>query len=143
MKTLEFKPHPLAIWDYIKPLLFVWLLPLVKRATERIFLRDTQKGFFLEAVTIVAIVIYGTLKLKNYKIIVDKEKIVLKSGKLFKKERFIYREGIFIAKAERTLLNLIFGSLTVFLQLEGQNKEIKLRLSKTNAEELLKILFSE
>lgn len=143
MKTDEFKPHPLAIWDYIKPLLFVWILPVVKRAAERLFLKDIQKGFFLEAITIVAIGIYGVLKFKNYRIVADEEKIILKSGNLLKKEKFIYREGIFTARAQKTVWNIVFGGLTLFLQLEGRNKEIKLRLSKVNAQDILKILFGE
>ena len=87
MKTDEFKPHPLAIWDYIKPLLFVWILPVVKRAAERVFSIDAPRGFFLEVTTIVAIGIYGVLKFKNYRIAVDKEKIIFKSGNLLKKEK--------------------------------------------------------
>lgn len=143
MKIYEFKPHPLAIWDYIKPLLFVWILPVVKRAAERAFSIDAPRGFFLEATTIVAIGIYGVLKFKNYRIAVDKEKIIFKSGNLLKKEKFIYREGIFAARAQKTVWNIIFGGLTLFLQLEGRNKEIKLRLSKSNTQDILKILFGE
>ena len=71
------------------------------------------------------------------------EKIIFKSGNLLKKEKFIYREGIFAARAQKTVWNIIFGGLTLFLQLEGRNKEIKLRLSKANAQDILKILFGE
>ena len=143
MKFSEIKPHPLAIWDYIKPLLLVWILPVVKRVAERIFLKNTGKGFALEVATIVVIAIYGVLKFKNYKITIDDEGLNFKSGKLFKKEKIIYREGIFAAKTEKTFLNLIFGGLTVFIYLEGQNKDIKIRLSKTDAQEFLKILLCE
>lgn len=138
MKFSEIKPHPLAIWDYIKPLLLVWILPVVKRVAERIFLKNTGKGFALEVATVAVIAIYGVLKFKNYKITIDDEGLNFKSGKLFKKEKIIYREGIFAAKTEKTFLNLIFGGLTVFIYLEGQNKDIKIRLSKTDAQELLK-----
>ncbi|MBQ6714553.1 MAG: hypothetical protein IJN15_03280 [Clostridia bacterium] len=143
MKYREIKPHPLAIWDFIKPLLFVWLLPLVKRVAERIFFGDTQKSFFLEAATIAAIVVYGALKFKNYKLSVSAEKIILISGKTFKKRKFIYKEGIFAIKSQKTFLNLIFGGFTLFLQLEGQSRAIKLRLSKLDARLIQKILFDE
>lgn len=142
MKT-EIKCHPLCIWDFAKPLLLVWLLPLVKSVAQQIFSNNAEIELFLEGVAIIGIFLYSFFKWKRFLVVVSERGFCITKGRVFRSEIKIPTESIAVIEARRRLANLVFGGVTVNIYTASHHKPQKLRLKREDKTILLGILKPE
>ena len=142
MKT-EIRCHPLCIWDFAKPLLLVWLLPLVKSVAQQIFSNNAEIELFLEGVAIIGIFLYSFFKWKRFLVVVSERGFCITKGRAFYSEIKIPTESVAIIEARKGFLNLVFGGVTVNIYTASHHKPQKLRLNRGNVKVLLAFLKPE
>lgn len=135
----KFRCHPLSIWDYAKPLLLVWLLPLINSVIKQVFSNDAETELFLEGVAIIGIWVNSFLKWKRVYILTNENSFKKITGRFFQSETNISFEGVTAANITKQPLNLIFGGVTARIYTTVQPKGIKLRLKTSDAEKLTQI----
>lgn len=141
MKTF-LRAHPIIIWDFARPLLLVWLLPLIQSVIKQVFTENADLELALEGVAVIWIMLFAYFKWKNYGIAITDAALVIKSGRIIKTKIYISFESFLSVESAIRLPNLIFGGATVWLSAVGQKGRIKLRLSKRDAEMVIKMLVS-
>ncbi len=137
--NIKFKTHPLAIWDYAKPLLLVWLLPLITSVIKQVFSENAEIELFLEGTSIVGIWVYSFLKWRSVYVFVDKRGLKITKGRFFQSETNIGFKGVAAINATKKPLNLVLGGVTAHIYTAVQPKGIKLRLKTLDAEKLAQI----
>ncbi len=137
--TDKFRCHPLSIWDYAKPLLLVWLLPLINSVIKQVFSENAEVELFLEGASIVGIWVYSFLKWRSVYVFADTKGFRVTKGRFFQSEINIDFRGVSTINIAKKPLNLIFGGATVHIYTAVQPKGIKLRLKTSDADKLTQI----
>ena len=139
----EIKCHPLCIWDFAKPLLLVWLLPLVESVAQQVFSNNAEIELFLEGVVIIGIFVFSFFKWQGFSVKISEKGLGIIKGRVFRSETKIPTESIAVIEAGKGILNLAFGGVTVNIYTASHYKPQKLRLKREDKTILLGILKPE
>lgn len=136
-----FYAHPLMAAVYMKPFLFVLLIPVLKAGVQFLVTRQPNSIALAEGVIIFILLLAAILKTKKVKIVLTKEKIKIRLGLIIEKNADIDRERISTVEADRNVLDFIFGCATVKINTEAgrdSSEDFSFKLKLCDAKTLLK-----
>lgn len=117
-----FFAHPLMVLHYLKPFLFVLLIPLFRAVVDAVFNRQINGLLFNEAVICVVTIVYSVKKWKNLKIEITSSSIKVISGVLFKRTADIPISKLSTVQSVRYIGDRIFGAVTLRINTESGRK---------------------
>lgn len=136
--------HPIMILKFIKPFLFVLILPVAKGALQHLATGKITGVLLLELFAAVSVALLSIFSFKAFAVSINDNLMVIKSGLFLKREAVICRERLSCVTAVRGPADAIFGSVTYKINTEaGRNKktDFSFKLRKTDAEELFVFLY--
>ena len=136
MIGFEFKAHPLMFFKIIKPYIFVLFLPFLRAIVQYLTIGKTSGTMFLEFVAIFVISVIAFFGYKSIKISVKGNRVTIKRGFLIKGEASIDISHISSISTKQNLLDLLFGSVSCFINTEAgrpKKDDFNLKLYKKDA----------
>lgn len=142
----EYRAHPLMIIRFIKPILFVLVLPII-RAVIQYIKNGTITGFVTWEIFIFGLIIfYGIMNCRAFRVICDGEAVTVKKGFIVRQQAVIRLSQISSVNSAQSPLDAIFGSMTYRINTEAgsRNKsDFEFKLRKKDARELSRLLFGD
>ncbi len=135
----SYTAHPVMVLHYLKPFLFVLLLPLLKALIGALMKRQVNGLVLNELIISVVIIVYTTIKWKTVKITVSDTSVQIASGLLFRRFTEIPVEKISTIETIRYISDRIFGSVTLRINTEAGRKgkaDCEIKLSRHDAEQI-------
>lgn len=141
-----YKPHPLMIIRFLKPFLFVLLLPVIRAPLEYLIKGEINGLLNLEIAAFVVIFLIAIMRFLNFRVICDNDKVLIKSGFLIKSVSEIEIEKLSSVQTIRNPIDIIFGAMTFCVNTEAgmKNKpDFEFKLKFSDSKELAKRLYGE
>lgn len=138
-----YKAHPITIFNYLKPFLFVLLLPVLKALSEALMKREVNGIILNEVIAAMAIIVYSTIKWKKFKFTVSKNEIEISTGLIFNSISIIQTSKISSIEEIRSIGDYILGSTTLKINTEAGRtgkSDYEIRLFCKDADKVRKIL---
>lgn len=140
-----YKPHPLMVWHFLKPYLFVLLLPLLRAGLQYIRYKRLFDSFFWYEIAFFAIIlIIAILKCFCFSVTCDEENVTIKSGLFFKKHANMPISKLSSVQTLRNPLDIILGAMTFRVNTEAGEKtksDYEFKLKFKDAKELAITLY--
>ncbi len=114
-----FRAHPLMMARFIRPFLFVLVLPLVKGAIQYLMYREISGVLALEAVTFAIICAISLIKCMFFTVTVDGEHLTVRNGVLFRTVSVISFSSLASVRATRNIVDFVFGTVTCHINTEA------------------------
>lgn len=109
------KSHPLMIFTFLKPVLFLALLPSVRTLIQIVFFKTVGGFRFLEAVFFILVSVLAELRRRSLVLSLFNDYLVFKKGLYFKSEFKTNREKIVSLYIRKNPIEKLFGVKTVFI----------------------------
>ena len=142
----EFRAHPLMILKFIKPILFILVLPIIKAVIQ--YIKDGTIGSFIafEILVFGMILFYGVLSYKAFRVIIDGKTVTVKRGWLVKQTAKIKIEQISSVNSTQNPLDAIFGAVNYCINTEAgsiNKADFEFKVSIKKAHELSDLLLGK
>lgn len=138
--------HPLMILKFMKPFLFVLILPVIKGALQYLITRKITGVLLLEGVAAFAVAFLSFLSFKAFSVSVNDKIMVIRQGLFLKKEAVIERNRLSSVTALIGPFDLLFGSVTYKINTEAGvsgRTDFSFKLTKNNADEIFLFLYGK
>ncbi len=143
--TKVYKPHPFMIWRFLKPYLFVLLLPILRAGLQYIrFKRIFDSLFWYELAFFILILVVAILKCFCFKVTCDGKNVTIKSGVLFTRRADIPISKLSSVQTLRNPFDMLFGAMTFRINTEAGEKtkaDYEFKLKFKDAKELAVTLY--
>lgn len=140
----EYKAHPLMLFFYLKPLLFLLILPISRKITEYFTGGSPKRGFRLEILILAATLLLSTAKYSSFRLVLNRDYITVKSGAIFKNRSKIPISSLSSLQTEQTVIDALFGAVTCKINTEAGVRgkaDFRFKLSIASSRELTSLLF--
>lgn len=140
-----FRAHPIMLLRFLKPFLFVLVIPLLKGAVQYLLYRRITGVLALEAIAFSIVFAIALLRLLAFSISCEEEVVTIKSGFLIRSGAKIGFEAISCVSASQNPVDLIFGSVSCSINTEAGasgKADFCFKLSKKDALRLSALLYS-
>lgn len=144
MSDTTFKAHPLMLYRFIKPFLFVLVLPLIKGAVQYLIYKEVSGVWTLEFIAFSIIFSVALLRTLMFSLTVDDDFLTVRNGFLLRRKVKIPRKELSSISYRRNLADLIFSSVTFRLNTEAGSTEkadVEFKLSHRSAKALWELLY--
>jgi len=141
-----YRAHPFMILSFIKPFLFVLVLPLATALIRYLTDRKLTNILALEIFCFSAIVLLGFARFLAFKLIFTEDLLTIKSGIVFARTSKIKFSRISSVQVERNPIDMIFGSVTCKINTEAgsfKRSDFKFKLKYKDSLELSELLFAD
>lgn len=139
-----FKAHPLMLYRFIKPFLFVLILPFIKGAVQYFMYKRVSGVWTLEFIAFSFIFAVALLRTLSFSLKVDDDFITVRNGFLLRRKVKIPKNTISSISYRRNLADLMFGSVTFRLNTEAGSTEkadIEFKIGRHSAKRLWELLY--
>lgn len=120
-RSVQFRLHPLNILKFIRKLLFILLLPLLRSALNY-GLSDTLSTLVtLESALAVILLAYGVLRWARAQVTVDEKMLSIRSGLFFRRTAQVPISSVTCVYVERDPLLTLFGAVKVAVDTNAGN----------------------
>ena len=141
-----FRAHPLMIYNFLQPFLFVLLIPVVRGVIQYIANGEYDSILYFEVILASAIVIIGVLRWWCFKLILDEKNktVTVKSGLFLRKTAKINIKRLSSVQTKQNPLEFIFGVVTFRLNTEAGSTEkadYEFKLSVRTGKEVSHLLY--
>lgn len=140
----RFTAHPIQVFYYLKPTLFILMIPLF-RTLVMAFLRREVNGLFLNEIILAALIIaYSVVKWRRFNLLLTNDGIIINEGLFFSTTAEIKRERISSVQKVRYISDRLFGSVTLRINTESGRRgkaDFEIKLSCRDAELVCNELF--
>lgn len=141
-----FRAHPLMIYNFLKPFLFVLLIPVVRGVIQYITNGEYDSILYFEILLAAVIVIIGVLRWRCFKLILDEQKqtVTVVSGLIFRKTAKINIKRLSSVQTKQNPLEFIFYAVTFRLNTESgsiEKADYEFKLSVKASREVSKFLY--
>ncbi len=140
----KYSAHPIMVVYYLKPFLFVLLIPLFKALIDALFKQEINGVILNEIVLTLIIVLYSVIKWKRFSITLTDLTVKICSGLIFCRTVAIPKEKISSVQTVRHLTDRIFSSVTLRINTESGRKgkaDFEIKVYKKDAESITAELF--
>ncbi len=140
----EFRAHPIMIFERVKPVLLVFLIPLFKAVTQYIKYGKIDDIMGYEFASIAIAAVYSTLSWLAFRITVENNYITIKNGVLFSSVSKIDINKLSSVQTERSLFDWLIGAVTYRINTEAGQKrksDFVFKLSKKSSKRLFLSLY--
>lgn len=118
-----FKAHPLMLYRFLKPFLFVLVLPFIKGAVQYIMYKEISGVWTLEFIAVGVIFSIALLRTLNFSLKVEEDYLIIRNGFLLRRKVKIPKNALSSISYRRSLADLIFGSVTFRINTEAGSTE--------------------
>lgn len=142
----SFKTHPIAILTYLKPFLFVLLIPLLKAGVQLLADGKADSIIISESVTAILITVYAVFKYRNFLLEIEDDTLYIRFGVVAVRQAKIKLKKISSVELTRSPLDYLFSAATVMINTEAGRKgsaDYSFKLSLKAARELKDIISDE
>ncbi|MBR4123792.1 MAG: PH domain-containing protein, partial [Clostridia bacterium] len=140
----EYRAHPLMMLKFIKPFLFVLLLPIIRAAIQYINLGEINGFFKFEFLVFGVIIAIAALRCMAFRVSCDNQSVYIRTGILFIKRCEIQISKLSSVQTARNPFDVIFGSVTFRINTEAgtyKRSDFEFKLRFSDAKELSKLLY--
>lgn len=140
----EFRAHPLMIFTFIKPFLFVLILPLIKACIQYFVDKQITDILGIELLLFSILTVIAFFRYRAYRVYCEDGIITVKTGFLFIKTAEIRTDKLSSVQTTQNPIDAIFKAVTLCINTEAgvQNKsDFKFKISLKNCKELTSILY--
>jgi len=141
-----YRAHPLMILSFIKPFLFILILPFVKAAVQYIINKEINDILGLETVILAIITIWAVARFITFRLTCEADSVTVKSGVFFTKEATIKVSQLSSVRTVQNPLDMLFRSVTFSINTEAGSKrhpDFRFKLSLSDGKEVSRLLYSE
>ncbi len=143
-----FRAHPLMIFNFLKPFLFVLLIPVVRGLIQYASSGEYDSILYFEVVLSVALFVIGLLRWWCFKLILNEEKhtITVVSGLFFRRTAKINVDRLSSVQTKQNPLEFIFRAVTFRLNTEAgrlNKADYEFKLSVKSAREVSTLLYGK
>lgn len=145
-QSKNFKTHPIAILTYLKPFLFVLLIPLLKAGVQFLADRKADNIIISETVTAILITVYALLKYRHFLLRIEGDTLYMRFGVVVSRQVKIKIKKISSVELTRNPLDYLFSAATVKINTEAGRKgraDYSFKLSLNAARQLKDITSDE
>ena len=132
----SFKAHPITIFDNLKPLLLVLLLPLLKALINAVLRREINGLFLNEFLALAVLLTYSVLKWRVFSLKLTENTVQITKGLFLRRVAEIPISKISTVGMTTTLPDRAFGSATLRINTEAGKKgrtDYEIRLKRADA----------
>ncbi len=143
-----FRAHPLMIFNFLKPFLFVLLIPVVRGLIQYAASGEYDSILKFEIVLSVALFVIGLLRWWCFKLILNEEKhtITVISGLFFRRTAKINVDRLSSVQTKQNPLEFIFRAVTFRINTEAGNigkADYEFKLSMKSAKAVSTLLYGK
>ncbi len=145
MKKL-YRAHPLMLLSFIKPFLFILIIPAVKLGIQYLANGEITDILGLELAVLAFVFIWATARFLTFKLICENDSVTVKSGLFLRKNATIKISQLSSVKTEQGPLDMLFRCVTFNINTEAGSRrrpDFKFKLSLKDAKELSRLLYGE
>ena len=138
--------HPLMILSFIKPFLFILIIPFIKAAVQYLLNGEIDDILGLETVFFAAVSVWAIARCITFRLICEEDTVTVKKGVIFRNCATINVSRLSSVRTEQNPLDMLFRSLTISINTEAGSKrssDFKYKLSMKDAKEVSRLLYSE
>ena len=144
----RFKAHPLMIFTFLKPFLFVLLLPLINGLKQYIKYKTFDSILGLELFLFAVIMIIAILRWRCFSLICDTDKktVKIKSGLVFKKSATILISKLSSVQTAQNPIDAVFHAVTYRINTEAgitSRPDFEFKLSVRKSKEVSSLLYGK
>ena len=139
-----FKAHPLMIFTFIKPFLFILLIPVVRGVLQYIKYGHIERILGIEIIVFGIIVFFGVLRWRLFKLTCEEKTVTVRMGVILIKKAVIPVSGLSSIQSKQNPIDYILGSVTYNINTEAGSRhrtDYSFKLSRKNSHELSQILY--
>ena len=142
----RFKAHPLMILSFIKPTLFLLLLPVIKGVIQYFITKDIDGIISLEIIVLAILLVIAVLRWQSYSLICNSKKniVEIEYGFIFRRTAKIDITKLSSVQTTQNPIDAIFRSVTYKINTEAGNRDqtdFEFKLSRKNSAEVSKFLY--
>lgn len=142
----EFKAHPLMILNYMKPFLFILIIPLIKGIIQYILYKRATGILAMETAAAAVIILIGLLKCRSFSLVCDKNGVKITDGIFIKKVSYISVSKLSSVQTVQNLLDAVLGAVTYCVNTEAGKKgkpDFKYKLSLKDSNSVSEVLYGK
>lgn len=143
-----FKAHPLMIFTFLKPFLFILLIPLFNGIRQYIVHKTYDSILGLELFLFAVIMIIAILRWRCFSLICDtnKKTVTIKSGMIFKKNASISISKLSSVQTTKNPIDAVFRAVTYRINTEAgitSRADFEFKLSNKKSTEVSNLLYGK
>ena len=145
MKT-TFKAHPFMMYFFVKPFLFVFILPVLKGAVQYLLYKRITGVLFYEVLLLIGLFLIALWRLLAFKIEVNEDSLTVKRGIFLRQTAVIGKNRISSIIIERTPLDFLFGSATFKINTEAgriKTPDFKVKVWNSDSKQLYSHIYGK
>ena len=141
-----FKAHPLMLYSFMKPFLFVLVIPVIKGGIQYLLYQKITGVLLFESILAALLFFFAYFRLKAFKVTVCETHIEVKKGFIIKERAIIPKARISSIKTSENLIDTLFRCVTLRINTEAGTvgtADFKVKLSRKNADELYFLIYGK
>lgn len=143
-----FKAHPLMILNFVKPFLFILLLPVIKGLLQYLTDRTVDGVLGLEIFLFICLILIGILRWQSFSLVCDERigTVIINRGFLFRRMAKIDIEKLSSVQTTKSPLDAVFRSVTYKINTEAGNRrksDFEFKLSVKNSTVVSGLLYGK
>lgn len=141
-----YKAHPLMILTYMKPFLFVLVLPFIRGLVQYFNDREVTSILGIELFLFGVITAYAILSHAAFRLVLRENTVMIRSGIVFVRRATINITSLSSVQSERGPIDAVFKSVTYNINTEAgrRNKsDFRFKLHLRDSKEISSILYGE
>lgn len=144
----RFKAHPLMILSFVKPTLFLLLLPVIKGVIQYFVTKDVDGVIGLEFIVLGILLVIAVLRWRSYSLICNSEKgiVEIEYGFIFKRTAKIDISKLSSVQTTQNPVDAVFRSVTYKINTEAGGRDrtdFEFKLSRKNSKEVSQLLYGK
>lgn len=120
------KSHPLMLFDFLKPVLWLAFLPGLRNIIYFVFLKKNGGFRLFEVVFFIFLSIFAEMERRSFCIEFCKDSFTVKKGVVFKSREKFYKNTIVSIYMRQNLIERLFGAVTVYFNTAASKSGLKI-----------------
>lgn len=141
-----YRAHPLMVITYMKPFLFVLVLPFIRGILQYFNDHEVTSILGIELFLLGIIIAYAVLSCSVFRLILKENTVMIRSGIIFAKRATIKISSLSSIQSEQNPLDAIFKSVTYSINTEAGRRnrsDFRFKLRLKDSKEISSILYAE
>ena len=143
-----FKAHPLMIFTFLKPFLFILLIPLFNGIRQYVVYKTYDSILGLELFLFAVIMTIAVLRWRCFSLICDTDKktVTIKNGLIFKRNASISISKLSSVQTTKNPIDAVFKAVTYRINTEAgitSRADFEFKLSNKNSSEVSNLLYGK
>ncbi len=144
----KFKAHPLMIFTFLKPFLFILVIPLISGLIQYARYKTFDNVLGMELLLFAIIMFIAVLRWHSFSLICDTERktVTIKRGLVFKRSAAILISKLSSVQTAKNPIDAIFFAVTYRINTEAgtiSRSDFEFKLSNKNSAEVSRLLYGE